>query len=198
MIRSTAIAVLVSSWSLCAQAQSASLPERSVDPAITQSALAAFNRHDYATALAQFERAAVSAPSLTADLYMARSRVALGQLVEAADDYRALLASAVPGQKIPAVASARDELAQLRPRIPTNDLELGDAEQRSRNLRVVMDGGLVAFGTPVTVNPGVHEVVAKATQMVNRRGNHFEINEGVKLKTVGMTWLSPSGHAARK
>ena len=196
MIRPTAFALLVSSWTLCAHAQSASLSERSVDSTITQSAFAAFDRHDYAAALAQFRRAAVSAPSLIVDLYMARSRALLGQLVEAADDYRGVVASAVPGANIPAVASARDELAQLRPRIPTIDLELGDAEQRARNLRVVMDGQLVAVCTPVIVDPGLHEVVASDADGEQAR-LHFEINEG-EAKTVGMTWLSPSGHAAKR
>ncbi|HEY1535096.1 MAG TPA: hypothetical protein VGF76_13810 [Polyangiaceae bacterium] len=196
MIRSTALTLLVCTWSWGAHAQSASLPERSVDSASTQGALAAFDRHDYASALAQLRRAAVSAPSLSIDLYIARSRVALGQLVEAADDYRSLVASTVPGEKIPAIASACGELAQLRPRIPTIDLELGEAEQRARNLRVVMDGRLLAFGTPAAVNPGSHEVVASDADGEQAR-LHFEINEG-EAKTVGMTWLSPSGHAARK
>lgn len=196
MIRSTALALLVSSWSLCAHAQSASLSDRLVDSATTQSAFAAFDHHDYAAALAQFRRLAVSAPSLTVGLYLARSRVALGQLVEASDDYRGVVASTVQGGKIPAIASARDELAQLRPRIPTIDLELGDAEQRAHNLRLVMDGRLVAFGAPVPVNPGLHEVVASDADGEQAR-LHFEIAEG-EAKTVGMAWLSPSGHAARK
>jgi hypothetical protein len=196
VIRSTAIALLVSSWSLCAHAQSASLSERSVDSALAQSALAAFDRQDYAAALAQFRRAAVSSPSLTVGLYIARSRVALGQLVEAAEDYRGVVESAVPGQRPAVVARARDELAQLRPRIPTIDLELGEAEQRARTLRLVMDGRLVAFGTPVSVNPGLHEIVASDADGEQAR-LHFEINEG-EAKTVGMTWLSPSGHAAKK
>jgi hypothetical protein len=127
---------------------------------------------------------------------MARSRALLGQLVEAADDYRGVVASAVPDQKIPAIVSARDELAQLRPRIPTIDLELGEAEERAHNLRLVMDGRLVAFGSPVPVNPGVHEVIASDAEGEQAR-LHFEIAEG-EAKTVGMTWLSPSGHAARK
>jgi hypothetical protein len=196
VIRSTAIALLVSGWSLCAHAESASLAERSVESVTTESALAAFDRHDYAAALAQFRRLALSAPGATLGLYTARARVALGQLVEAADDYRGVVASAVPAEKVPAIARARDELAQLRPRIPTIDLELGDAEQRTHNLRLVMDGRLVAFGTPVPVNPGVHEVVASDADGEQAR-LHFEIAEG-EATTVGMTWLSPSGHAARK
>jgi hypothetical protein len=184
---------------LCVHAQSTSLAERSVDSVTTPaalSALAAFENHDYAAALAQFRRLAVSAPSLTVGLYLARSRAALGQLVEASDDYRNVVASAVQGYKIPAITAARDELAQLRPRIPSIDLELGDAEQRARNLRLVMDGHLVAFGAPVPVNPGSHEVVAIDADGEQAR-LRFEIAEG-EAKTMGMTWLSPSGHAAHK
>ncbi|HEY3667176.1 MAG TPA: hypothetical protein VGL19_14300 [Polyangiaceae bacterium] len=196
MIRSTAIALLVSTWSLGSHAQSASLAGRSADSTLTQSALAAFERHDYLTALAQLRRAAVSAPSSTVGLYMARSRVALGQLVEAAEDYRGVVAGADPSQNDPLSICARDELAQLRPRIPSIDIELGDAEQRARNLRLVMDGHLVAFGTPVPVDPGIHEVVAADADGEQAR-LHFEISEG-EAKTVAMAWLSPSGRAAKR
>jgi hypothetical protein len=167
-----------------------------VDTGVTQSALSAFDNHDYAAALKQFRRAAVVAPSLSVDLYIARSRVALGQLVEAAEDYRGVVASAVPDAKDPAVAAARDELAQLRPRIPTIELALGDAEQRSRNLRLVMDGHMIGYGSPVSVDPGHHEVVASDADGEQARLS-FDIVEG-ESKTMGMTWLSAGGRAAKK
>jgi hypothetical protein len=199
VIRSTSFALLVCTWSLCAHAQSTNhtpdAPDAS-DAVIAQSASASFDNHDYAAALKQFRRAAVVAPSLIVDLYIARSRVALGQLVQAAEDYRSVVASAVPSAKDAAIASARDELAQLRPRIPSIELALGDAEQRSRNLRLVMDGRMVAYGAPVPVDPGHHEVVASDADGEQARLS-FDITEG-EAKTMGMTWLSAGGRGAKK
>ncbi len=158
--------------------------------------MAAFRRHDYAAALVQFQRAAVILPSPLVDLYLARSRVALGQLVQAAEDYRGVVASAVPGTRSAAIASARDELAQLRPRIPSIELALGDAEQHARNLRLILDGRLVGHGAPVAVDPGHHEIVASDADGEQQRLS-FEIAEG-ESKTVAVTWLSGGGHVAKK
>ena len=156
----------------------------------------AFERHEYALALAQFRRAAAITPSQTLSLYLARSRVALGQLVEAAEDYRSVVASGEPGVKSPALASACDELAQLRPRIPTVEIELADAEQRSHNLRLVLDGKLIVPGTPVAVDAGAHEVVASDADGEQARLS-FEISEG-EAKTMGMSWLTASGRPTKR
>jgi hypothetical protein len=158
--------------------------------------LAAFERHDYVTALAQFRRAAVVTPSQTVSLYLARSRLALGQLVEAAEDYRSVVLSAEPGVRTPALASACEELAQLRPRIPSIEIALADAEQRARNLRLVLDGKLIHSGAPVAVDPGQHEVIASDADGEQARLS-FEIAEG-EAKTMGMSWLSSTGHTAKR
>jgi hypothetical protein len=200
VIRPTAVAVLISCWSVCAHAQSTKgASERSADSTVTQNALAAFAHHDYAAALTQFQRASLIEPSLTVGLYKARTRAALGQLVEAAEDYRGVVASAEPGTETATtrqtIASARDELAQLRPRIPSLEVVLGDAEQHARNLRLVLDGRLITFGTPVLVDPGHHEIVASDAEGEQSRLD-LEIAEG-EAKTVGMSWISP-GHTAKK
>ncbi len=135
-------------------------------------------------------------PSQTVSLYLARSRVALGQLVEAAEDYRSVLASAEPGVKSAALAIACEELAQLRPRIPSIEIALGTAEQRARNLRLVLDGKMIHSGTPVAVDPGHHEVVASDADGEQARLS-FETTEG-EAKTMGMTWLSASGHPTKR
>jgi hypothetical protein len=166
---------------------------------LVESALHAFERHDYPAALSLFKRASFSAPSLTVRLYLARSRAALGQLVEAAADYRSVVA-AEAGDESPserqALAEARDELAQLRPRIPSVEIALGEAEKRSRNLRLLVDDRLISFSAPVAVDPGRHVVIASdADGEQSRLG--FEIGEG-EAKTLGMTWLTPTGHANKK
>lgn len=135
-------------------------------------------------------------PGQTVSLYLARSRVALGQLVQAAEDYRSVLASAEPGVKSAALASACDELAQLRPRIPSIEIALGSAEERARNLRLVLDGKMIHSGTPVAVDPGHHDVVASDADGEQARLS-FDTSEG-ETKTMGMAWLSASGHPTKR
>lgn|GEM_PF-1007731 len=207
MIRSFALALICLHWSLSAKAQAPeAVSDRSVetsvraqDQALVQSALSAYERHDYPAALALFKRASVSAPSLTVRLYLARSRVALGQLVDAAEDYRSVVTATesieASTRERRAVTEARYELAQLRPRIPSIEITFGEAEQRARNLRLLLDGRLIPTSAAVPVDPGRHEVVASDTDGEQSRLT-FEVGEG-EAKRMGMSWLSPSGSSKK-
>ena len=201
VIRQAALALILSYWTVNAHAQApGEVAVRAADQALVQSAVSAYERRDYSLALTLFKHASVSAPSCKVRLYLARSRVALGQFVTAAEDYRSVADSAEPGASgvdAQALAStARDELAQLRPRIPSIELALGDAEQRSRNLRLVLDGRLVAFGSPVLIDAGHHEIVASDADGEQSRIG-FEVGEG-EAKTIGMNWRSPVNRANHK
>lgn len=201
VIRSTALTLLSFYWVSTAQAQVPSdVTLRATGPNLVQSARAAFRQHDFPSALVLFQRASVGVPSLALRLDLARTRVALGQLVEAAVDYGSVVAGAEVDEHSASeratILSARDELAQLRPRIPSILIELGDSEQHSRNLRLVLDGQLILFGTPIPVNPGSHEVIANDADGEQSRIS-FEVTEG-EAKTVGMAWRSGSGRAAKK
>ena len=203
MIRPVSLALVAFYWSLAAQAQAPNeIAARSTEQGLVQSALRAFERRDYPAALSLFQRASVSAPSLTVRLYLARSHAALGQLVEAAADYHSVVANAAQvdeeasSSERRAIAEARDELAQLRPRIPSVELALGEAEQRSRNLRLLMDERLISFSAPIAVDPGHHEVIASDAEGEQARLS-FEIAEG-EAKTLGLTWLSITGRANKK
>jgi len=201
VIRSVALAVVCFYWSLSARAQAPDDSSfRAGNQVLVQAALQAFERRDYAAALSLFERASVSAPSLTVRLYLARTHAALGQLVEAAADYRSALrgadaVEASSGERR-ALAEARDELAQLRPRIPSIEIALGEAEQRSRNLQLLLDGHSISAGVPTSVDPGHHEVVASDVEGEQSRLG-FEIGEG-ESKTMGMVWRSANARADKK
>lgn len=162
--------------------------------ALTQSAIAAYDRHQYPAALALLRRASVLAPTPLVGLYVARSHVALGMLVEAAEDYRSVVESVddheSSASRVHAAELARDELAQLRPRIPSVEFALGDSELRSRNLRLVVDGRLVRPGAPAQVNPGHHEVVASDADGEKAR-LAFDAIEGER-KTLGLGWRADS------
>ncbi|HET7542678.1 MAG TPA: hypothetical protein VFK05_22560 [Polyangiaceae bacterium] len=202
MIRPVALALVYFYWSLPARAQ---VPEgdnsaRASEQSLLESGIRAFERHDFQAALPLFERASISTPSLTARLYLARSRVALGQLVDGAADYRSVVTGAEGAPASPsdqqALVEARDELAQLRPRIPSIEITLGDVEQRSRKLRLVMDGRSIKPGIVVLVDPGQHEVVASDLDGEESR-LAFEIAEG-ESKRLGMTWTPVDERADKK
>ena len=198
--RPLALALVTFYWTLSAQAQ---VPEdvsvRAAERGLVESAFRAFEGHDYPAALALFTRASVVAPSLTVRLYLARSHAALGQLVAAAADYRSVLAGAEneasPSERQASI-EARDELAQLRPRMPSVEVALGEAEQRSRNLRLLMDDRLITWSTQIVVDPGHHELIASDVEGEQARLG-FEIAEG-EAKTLGMSWLSLTGRANKK
>ena len=77
MIRPVSLALVAFYWSLAAQAQAPNeIAARSTEQGLVQSALRAFERRDYPAALSLFQRASVSAPSLTVRLYLARSHAA--------------------------------------------------------------------------------------------------------------------------
>jgi hypothetical protein len=197
VIRGAALLGLISCWTVCAHAESSGGSEsRAVADGLTKSAIASFNQHDYPAALGLLKRASVLAPGPVLALYSGRSHAALGQLVEAAEDYRGAVDSTNDNPAlVPVVERARDELAQLRPRIPLVEFALGDAELRSRNLRLVVDGKLVTPGAPAQVDPGHHEVVASDADGEKARLG-FEVGEG-ESKTMALSWRSDAAHGGR-
>ena len=202
VIRSAAVFVLIGSWSLGARAQApqSEIVTRPNETTLMKCAMAAFAREDYRAAEALFERVTVRVPSLTGRLFLARSRAALGHLVAAAADYRSVVAGSTPsdssdGERV-AVASAVDELAQLRPRIPSVEVNLGLAELRSRDLRLLIDGHPISSNAPVAVDPGSHEVVASDAEGEQARLS-VEVVEG-ETKAVEMAWHLPTGRANKR
>jgi len=201
VIRCTALALVLSSWTVCAHAETASSSEaRAAADGLTNSAIAAYERQDYARALTLLTRASVLAHSPRLGLYFARSHAALGQLLEAAADYAAVLETAeTSGESVGQrriIEAARDELSQLRPRIPVVEFSLGEAELRSHNLRLVVDGALAVPGTHLRVNPGPHEVVASDADGEKTR-LAFEVGEG-ESKTLALSWRSEAARASKE
>ena len=200
MVRPVALALICFYWTLAARAQASEDNNVRATDTLVQSALSAFERQDYPVALSLFERASVSAPSLTVRLYLARSRVALGQLVAGAADYRSVVTGAEGAPASPsdqrALIEARDELSQLRPRIPSIEITVDEAEQRSRKLRLAMDGRSIMSGVVILVDPGRHEVMANAADGEQSRFE-FEIGEG-EAKMLGTTWSPVSERADKK
>ncbi len=100
-------------------------------------------------------------------LYIARSYVALGQLVEGAEAYRRLVRAELPAGSPAAFATAvgegEKELSELEPRIPS--LKIDVAPSDASDLTVTVDGkpfNVAALGVERPTNPGKHVIEARA------------------------------------
>src|SRR5689334_15456733 len=100
-------------------------------------------------------------------LYIARSQEKLGQLVEAAENYRLLdhytLPSGAPEAWTAAVDDARKELAELEPRIPK--LKIVTVPATVSNATLTIDGNAVSaavVGIERPANPGKHHIAISA------------------------------------
>lgn len=126
-----------------------------------------FRAGKYEEALDKLKRAQELYDAPVHLLYMARCQEKLGQLVEAAENYRLLDRHAMPEGAPPAWLSAqedgRKELASVEPRVPklTVVLEPKDAPEPT----LTIDGAPVSaavVGIPRPINPGHHKVEVTA------------------------------------
>jgi hypothetical protein len=118
-------------------------------------------------ALGPFMRSFEVFPAPTTALHVAQCQASLGHLVEAKEDYEALLGATVPEGSPPAFYRAQDqakvELDALDPRIPRIRIT-ADTEQ-PRGMLVSVDGVALSralLGAARPVNPGTHHVLANA------------------------------------
>ena len=100
-------------------------------------------------------------------IYIARTQMALGKLVEASETYRRLvrtdLAAGAPQAFKDAVADAQKELQQLEPKIPSLRIEVNPTD--AKGLQLKLDGEVlssVVIGINRPTNPGKHSVEAAA------------------------------------
>jgi hypothetical protein len=121
----------------------------------------------YADALDRLRRAQSLYDAPVHLLYIARAQDKLGQLVEAAENYRLLdhytLPAGAPAAWTAAVEDGRKELAALEPRIPKLRIVTSPGNVTDATLRI--DGANVSsavIGIPRPANPGKHHVVLSA------------------------------------
>jgi hypothetical protein len=119
----------------------------------------------YEEAMVHFRRAEERFHASPHLLFIARSYVKLGKLVQGRDAYAEViaekLANYAPDAFRQAQADARRELGELRSRIPTIRLVVVGAEPES--VRVTIDGAEVPNSRrqePLAVDPGAHTIVA--------------------------------------
>lgn len=123
----------------------------------------------YEEALERYEESAKLVDVPAHWLMIARVRARLGRLAGAAQAYERAAAFEIPegaahDAKRRAVEQARAELERLRPRVPTIEVHVvgADSADETAHAAVVIDGRRIALGAPIPLDPGPHEIVARA------------------------------------
>jgi hypothetical protein len=150
-------------WALPSIAQPVDDSTRNAARELAAQGADAFQKGDYARASDLYRRAYALLPAPTLSLRQARALEKQGKLVEAVEAYvrttRTRLDAGSPDAFRQSVASAEEELAKLRPRVPKLEivLEGGDATAT----QVKLDGRplkTALIGVAQPVNPGAHEI----------------------------------------
>ncbi len=113
------------------------------------------NSGDLVGALASFESIPAEKRDFNAKLHIASCKKKLGRMLEAERDYEAIRTD--PKADSATVDTAASDLEDLRPRIPRLVVKLTPA---TRDVAVTVDGGEAKLPLTLSVNPGLHTVVA--------------------------------------
>lgn len=169
-LRSTAsilTLVLVTSLSGLAHAQNVSDADRKAARDLYEKGASLQVQGKPAEALDSFMRSYTVFPAPTTALHVAQCHAALGHLVEAEESYRSLANAKIPEGSPQAFYSAQEqakqELAQVSPRLPT--IRVTTTPDKIAGLQVKVDDQAMnpaLVGVARAVNPGTHKVVATA------------------------------------
>jgi hypothetical protein len=155
----------------------------------------------HAEALARFEAAQKLYDAPTHQLHIAQCQAKTGRLVEASETYEALtrraLAPDAPEAFRQAQEQARQELPELRPRIPTLRVVVKPDPSTIKDLRVTVNGTqmpaeLIGIARPI--NPGTYRVTAQA-QGWNAQGPGDTSLAEKESKSVEITMVQGGGVA---
>lgn len=147
-----------------AQDRQTSPQSKAAAVALAEEGWAHYEKHRYAEALEAFRKAdsTVHAPPFL--LMVARCYVNLGRLLDARIAYQLVVEDKIDIDASPAFieaqASAKKELVELEPRIPT--VEISVTGSVSGPLHLTLDGQPVALSTPVPRDPGNHSLTVHA------------------------------------
>lgn len=138
---------------------------------------------DLKGALEKFKAAHALGQTPVTGLELGRAHTDLAQLLEAREVFLSIARLPVQSDEGEKSAGARTEAAQLaeqlRPRIPTLTVKVSGAPAGSPPV-VTVDGVTIpvaALGAPRKLNPGSHDVTAKATGGLEQRAT-IELKEG--------------------
>jgi hypothetical protein len=172
--------------------------------------MAAYQSGKYADAKRAFDQAFVIAPLHTLGIWGARTRVKLGEFLEADERYGKVLDTPLPAGAEAAEGEAREHAArereQLRHRIPHVRIRLEGVNPREVEVRIngvlVDDEYLMAKkdgpfrrGKALQVNPGTHQILAVAADQ--RQDTSVSVTEG-ETKDVVLRFANASTIRQRK
>ena len=150
---------------------------------------AKYEAKDYASALEAFSAADKIMGVSSTGLWVGKTLVELGRLVEARDKLIAVTQLPVASSESDILTEAREEAGALQQgvaeRIPTLEIELQGLQPGDQR-KVWIDGRELApelVELPVKVDPGKHLVVGTSPGYVDQR-QKIEVGEGEKLKVV--------------
>lgn len=156
--------------------------------------VALFERGQWRESLALFREADALFHSPVLTLYSARAERNLGNLVEAAELYRALARETIredsPAIWAKAQSDGAAELAELEADIPSLTVALLGA---SKSAAVSVDGRSVEVGAPARLNPGAHRVVAVDGARTLTRS--VTLTRGQPIQTVTLDLRVPASPA---
>lgn len=145
---------------------------------------AALDAGDFPKAIDRFARADALFPAPTLKLALARAQVGGGKLVAASETYQAIVREGArpedPDQFREAVATATQELEQLKPRIPVVVILV----EGGQSPEVTLDGAplsTAALGVKRIIDPGRHTARATAPGMAPAEQT-FDLAEGGSAK----------------
>lgn len=150
-------------WTLRSNAQPVDDSTRNAARELAAQGAEAFQKGDFARASDLYRRAYALLPAPTLSLRQARSLERQGKLVEAVEAYvrttRTRVDASSPDAFRQAVASAEEELAKLRPRVPKLEIVLEGAEPSATEVKLdgkPLKAALIGVAQPV--NPGAHAI----------------------------------------
>lgn len=173
--------------------------------------VAAYNAGEYTEAKKAFDEAFRIAPLHSVGVWAARSRVKLGEWVEADEQYERLAKAPVSRGERAAEEEARQqavrEREELRHRLPRLRIRLEGVD--TDEVEVAIDGvpvgeefllarkkkGIFPNGKALMVNPGDHVVVGVSGEQ--RKAVSVSINEG-QTRDVSLRFINPDTLRQRK
>lgn len=191
-----AMMVLVSARAALAAPVTTSPADREAARTLAKRGYELFEQHDYKASIESFRKAEEHFHAPPHWLYIARAQAKLGALLAAKGSYEHILAEKLaPDAPQPfkeAQASARTELEDIEPRIPSLYITLaGTAAARAT---VTVDGAPVAreeLGQAIPTDPGLHTVIAAAPG-VPRVERAVLAKEGSNVERVALVIDVPS------
>lgn len=203
-IQAAALALVLAGGSAVAQPKKAEIEAAKKEAiAIADKGVEAFRGEKYQDAIDAFRKADQKFHVPKFLLYVARSQVKIGKLLDAKVTYQTIvdekLPPYAPEEFFSAQGDAKKELVELENKIPTVRIEVNGATE-GQTVTVTLDGAALAktdLGRPLPRDPGAHAIVVTATgrPQISRNVNLREGGSESVILELGVTAQVPTSTA---